>query len=246
MSSNLFSLEGMRILVTGASGGIGSSAAKACASLGAEIVLVDIKSATATEAQLKDAGNVVTSFIASTVNRTEIEACIEQTWPLDAVIDCSGYYPTGDWLEDDDWDDESRKVIDVNVLGPINIARAVLPRMMKRRSGRIVLMGSLAGRSGGAGTATQAHYAAAKGGVHALVRWLSRRGAPNGVLVNAIAPGPVDTPMNAGIRIKPSAHPMQRIASADEIGWPAAFLCSPASGYISGVVLDVNGGHHFS
>src|SRR5690606_7995894 len=135
-----------------------------------------------------------------------------------------------------------RKVLEVNLIGPLNLARAVMTGMMERRKGRIVLVGSVAARSGGAAAGTQAHYVAAKGGVHSLVRWLSRRAIGHNVLVNGIAPGPVDTRMNEGAGHDVRALPMGRMGHPDEIGWPIAFLCAPASSYISGAVLDVNGG----
>jgi NAD(P)-dependent dehydrogenase (short-subunit alcohol dehydrogenase family) len=104
----------------------------------------------------------------------------------------------------------------------------------------MVLIGSLAGRIGG--VIASAHYVAAKAGLHALVKWLAKRGAPHGVLVNGIAPGPIDTEMTRGQRFDLSLIPLGRMGVADEVAWPIAFLCSPAAGYITGTVLDVNGG----
>ncbi len=75
------------------------------------------------------------------------------------------------------------------------------------------------------------------------MRWLSRRAAPHGVIVNGIAPGPVDTPMNVNTVYDYSAFPMGRLGRPDEIAWPIAFLCSAACSYLSGAILDVNGGN---
>jgi 3-oxoacyl-[acyl-carrier protein] reductase len=77
--------------------------------------------------------------------------------------------------------------------------------------------------------------------VHALVKWSSRHGVGHGVMVNAVAPGPVDTPMESGSNLGPSL-PLGRMGRAEEIAWPIAFLCTPAASYLSGAILDVNGG----
>ncbi|HEX2282637.1 MAG TPA: SDR family oxidoreductase [Thermomicrobiales bacterium] len=241
-NKDFFSLSGERILVTGAAGGIGSAAAKACATLGAELVLADVAPAEQLRAELEAMGATASCYVANTADRAEIEELVAKSQPLDAAVDCAGLYPLGDWLTDPDWDAAFRKVLEVNLMGPVNLARAVMPAMMERRKGRIVLVGSVAGRSGGAAAGTQAHYVAAKGGVHSLVRWLSRRAIGHNVLVNGIAPGPVDTRMNAGAGHNLEALPMRRMGHPDEIGWPIAFLCTPASSYMSGAILDVNGG----
>ena len=108
----------------------------------------------------------------------------------------------------------------------------------------MVLVGSVAGRIGG--LVASAHYVASKAGVHALVKWLAKRGAPHGVLVNGIAPGPIDTAMTHGQEFELSRIPLGRLGVADEVAWPIAFLCSPAAAYITGTVLDVNGGMYMN
>jgi 3-oxoacyl-[acyl-carrier protein] reductase len=136
--------------------------------------------------------------------------------------------------------------MDVNVLGTLNLARAWLPKMAARGGGRMVLVGSIAGRSGGTSPIVQPHYVASKGGIHAVTRWLARRAAPDGVIVNAVAPGPVETAMTTGVPYSRDAYPLGRIGRPEEIAWPIAFLCSAAASYTVGAVLDVNGGLHFS
>jgi NAD(P)-dependent dehydrogenase (short-subunit alcohol dehydrogenase family) len=141
------------------------------------------------------------------------------------------------------WDEALDRVLAVNIKGPINLSRAFLPAMMERREGRIVLCGSIAGFMGGVRSGP--HYAFSKGGVHAFMRWLSRRAAPYNVLVNAVAPGPVDTGMTSGMGYEPDAFPLRRMASPDEIATCIAFLCSPGASYASGAVFDINGGVFF-
>ena len=107
--------------------------------------------------------------------------------------------------------------------------------------GNIVLVGSVAGKTGGTSLNTPPDYSASKGAVHALVKWMSRKAVTRGVLVNAVAPGPVQTPMTSGNNTA-AMLPMQRLGQADELAWPIAFLCSAGASYMSGAILDVNGG----
>lgn len=241
-TANLFDLAGQRILITGAAGGIGDAAARACAQMGADLVLADIRSTEPLRDELRETGVAVESYVASTAARDEIEAVVARCRPLTAAVDCAGFYPTGDWLTDPEWDVALQRVMEVNLFGPLHLARAVMPGMIERGGGRIVLIGSVAGRSGGASASTQPHYVSAKGGVHSLIRWLARRGVRHNVLVNGIAPGPVDTAINAGATHNLDDFPMRRMGKPEEIAWPIAFLCSPASAYMSGAVMDINGG----
>ena len=116
--------------------------------------------------------------------------------------------------------------------------------MRENTGGRIALIGSIAGRLGGVRAAP--HYAMSKGGIHSFVRWAAKKGAPDNILVNAVAPGPVATPMTQGEPFDPAEFPLQRMAQAEEIAGPLAFLVSPAASYVSGAVLDINGALHFS
>ncbi len=108
--------------------------------------------------------------------------------------------------------------------------------------GAHVFVGSLAGRTGG--LIAGPHYVASKGGVHAFVKWLARRAAPHGVLVNGVAPASVETAMMTDRPVDLARIPLARKASPEEVAWPIAFLCSAAASYICGAVLDVNGGVH--
>lgn len=145
---------------------------------------------------------------------------------------------------EDDWDQVFHKVMDVNVLGMMHFVRAALPAMKDRPAGKedasIVLVSSVAGRMGG--LRASPHYVASKGGVNAMMKWLARKAAPDGIRVNAVAPGPVATPMTGGMSFDTSGIPLGRVAEPAEIAWPIAFLCSPAASYMTGTILDVNGG----
>ena len=137
------------------------------------------------------------------------------------MIVCSGICPFDDWMAAD-WDDVYERTNAVNVKGTVNCVRAALPRMMERGRGRIVLVGSLAGRTGG--LLSGPHYVASKGAVGALVRWFARIGAPRNVLVNGVAPGPVNTGMIAGRNLNMASIPLGRIAEPEELAAPIAFL----------------------
>jgi NAD(P)-dependent dehydrogenase (short-subunit alcohol dehydrogenase family) len=234
-----FGLTGERILITGAAAGIGAATARVCASLGAALLLVDRAPSDGLARQLNEAGGDARAFECDVTSRAEVEALAASTGPVDALVLAAGICPWDDWQEPG-WDEVFDQVIAVNLHGPIHCARAWLPGMIERRRGRMVLVGSVAGRIGG--LVASAHYVASKGGLHALVKWLAKRGAPHGVLVNGIAPGPIDTDMTRGQTFDLARIPLGRMGVADEIAWPIAFLCSPAAGYITGAVLDVNGG----
>lgn len=239
---NAIDLTGRRVLISGAAGGIGRATARACAALGAELLLTDIAPLDEAAAELRAEGASVAVWTADVAVRAEVEAMAEACGPVDAVVAGAGICPFNDWIDDPDWDAVFHKVMDVNVLGPLNLARAFISRMAARGGGHIVFIGSIGGRMGGTSPIVQPSYIASKGGVHALVWWLAQRAAPQGVLVNGVAPGPVATAMTATTPYPKEKYPLGRIGRPEEIAWPVAFLCSPAASYFSGAILDVNGG----
>ena len=245
----MFDLTGHKVLVTGAGGAIGGAAARACAALGADLILADLKAPKALAAELARQGIKVSAHALDNAVRADVEALVQANGPFDALADCSGYYVAGDWTSgDEDWERIFRRTQEVNMLGPINLVRAVLPAMRERGSGRIALVGSAAGRNAGSTLAIEPSYVASKGGLHALVRFFARQVAAEGVVVNAIAPGPIATPLSAqsGQPFDVAAYPMRRLGVPDDIGWPVAFLCTRGTSFMTGAVVDVNGGMLFS
>jgi NAD(P)-dependent dehydrogenase (short-subunit alcohol dehydrogenase family) len=242
--NNAIDLTGRRILLTGAAGGIGAATARACATLGVkELVLADSASLDEIADEIRAQGVAVTAHQCDLSRRQDNAELVAGAGELDAAVACAGICPLEeDWLDDPGWDDVFHRVMDVNLLGPIHLCRELLPRMAARGGGQIVLIGSIGGRMGGTSPIVQPHYIASKGGVHAFIWWLAQRAAPQGVLVNGIAPGPIATAMTATTDYPKDRYPLGRIGEPEEIAWPTAFLCSPAASYFSGSILDVNGG----
>lgn len=233
-------LAGRRVLVAGAAGGIGAATARLAARLGARVALADRDARVrALAAEPGMAAAAASAHLADLARPEAVRALAAEVGPVDALVHAAGICPFDDWLEDG-FDAALDEVLAVNLKSAVHLARAVLPGMMARGEGRIVLVGSVAARMGG--LIAGPHYVAAKGGLHALVRWLARRGGPRGVTVNGVAPASIATPMMAGQPVDLARVPLGRMGEPEEVAWPILFLCSPAAGYVTGAVLDVNGG----
>jgi 3-oxoacyl-[acyl-carrier protein] reductase len=144
-------------------------------------------------------------------------------------------------MTEEDWD----RVMAINLKGVFLCSKAVMGVMKKQRSGRIVNMGSLAGKVGG--IATGANYSVSKAGVMCFTKALARELAPYGVTVNAVAPGVIETDMTRGITQGDFTNylktiPLGTIGSAEDVSHAVAFLVSDEARYITGEILDVNGG----
>ncbi len=172
-----------------------------------------------------------------------IDEILQDRGAIDILILCAGTISNAPLAVSTD--EEWRAIFDVNVMGVVNPVRKLYPAMAKRGYGKIVALGSIAAKIGG--VASGPSYVAAKSAVHGLMKWVAKAGAGNGVYANIIAPGPVETPMWASVtdRAPPSAAtnvPLGRFGAPEDIAQAILFLCSPASNWITGTVLDVNGG----
>jgi len=231
------SMQGKRVVVTGAASGIGKATALVLAQLGADLVLTDRAPLDAIREEVAGPCSVLQgdltddAFIASLFAGDRVHA----------LAHCAGILEGRPWTEDRAWHERFHKVMDINVRVPLQLAAAAIDHMAGHGGGNIALVGSVAGKTGGTSLTTPPDYAASKGAVHTLVKWLSRNAVGRGVLVNAVAPGPVETPMTRGFNLGPTL-PMGRIGRPEELAWPIAFLCTSGASYLSGAILDVNGG----
>jgi acetoacetyl-CoA reductase len=182
---------------------------------------------------------------------SDFDACIEgvrrveeELGPVDVLVNNAGITrdATMKRMTRQMWDE----VIDVNLGGCFNMAKAVFEGMQGRKFGRIVNIGSINGQAGQYG---QVNYAAAKSGIHGFTKALAQEGARGGITVNAIAPGYIDTEMVAAVPEDVLAKivariPVGRLGRADEIARGVAFLCSDDAGFVTGSTLSINGGQH--
>lgn len=236
------SLEGRRVLVTGAASGIGQSAAACLAGLGAQLVLTDRNPLDETVAQVKAAGAEAPLCIQGDITQDSLQDQLLAHGPYFALASAAGVF---NGLPGMSPQESFEFVMAINVRATMRLASACVDQMIPRREGYVVLVGSAAGRNGGGlpnDSQAYAAYAASKGGVHTLVRWLSRRAVGHNVLVNGVAPGIVATPLSATLTVDTSILPMKRMGRPEELGWPIALLCTPMASFTSGAILDVNGG----
>jgi 3-oxoacyl-[acyl-carrier protein] reductase len=242
------SLEGRVAIVTGGTRGIGAACATWLAERGASVV-VSGRDTDRMQSALKAmeglAGRVV-GVAADAAKREDadrlVDAARQEFGRLDVVVNNAGI--TRDTLlirmKDDDWD----QVMDVNLRGAFLLTRAAAKTMMRQRSGRIINVASTAGAMGNAG---QVNYSAAKAGLIGLTKACARELAHWSILVNAVAPGLIDTDMSAQI---PDAArqallaqiPLARIGTAREVAEVVGFLAGDGASYVTGQVFHVNGG----
>ena len=235
-------------IITGAASGIGRATAEALAAAGAHVVLGDIAEDKGNEAaEAIRASGAGADFVRLDVTdlasiesfRAAIAARGKQ---VDIVVNVAGWGKIEPFVKNspDFW----RKVVDLNLLGPIAVTRAFLDPMIERKAGKVVIVSSDAGRVGSLGESV---YAGAKGGAIAFTKSLAREMARFNINVNCVCPGPTDTPLLAAV---PERHreafvrvtPMQRLAKPTEIADAVLFFASSRADFITGQVLSVSGG----
>ena len=254
MDNRMFDLHGMTALVTGASGGIGSSIARALAAQGARLAVSGSNAQKLrafrdeldehTPQHIQEVDHVAITCDLSNPEDVEklVPAAVDSLGKLDILVNNAGI--TRDNLamrmKDEEWD----AVIRINLEAAFRLMRAATKPMMKARFGRIITITSVVGATGNPG---QMNYAAAKGGLTAMSKSLAQEIASRGITVNCVAPGFIRTAMtdvlpDAQKEALNSRIPMGRMGEGEDIGAAVAYLASREAGYVTGQTLHVNGG----
>ncbi len=241
-------------LVTGGARGIGRACVDALVQDGLAVVIADLLADEATQAaqEVTDGGGSAIGVEMNVASSESVEAGVaaatERLGKVDVLVNCAGWDDLMPFVKTDEalWD----KVIEINYKGVLRTTHALLPGMIERGHGRIVNIGSDAGR---VGSSMEAVYAGAKGGVIAFSKTVAREAARKGVTANVVCPGPTDTPMLRGvvdaspdgekvIAAMTGGIPMKRLGQPSEIAAAVAFFASEQASFITGQTLSVSGG----
>ena len=240
-------LSGKVVVVTGAGRGMGAAMAERLAAEGARVAVTDIDGDSALTAAKALEG--AAGFRLDITDAAEVSARIAEITaalgPIDALVNNAGWDKLSPFLDTDEdlWD----RVIDINLRGPIRMTKAVLPQMVERGGGRIVNISSDAGRVGSTGEAV---YSACKAGIIGFTKTIAREVARQGITVNAICPGPTDTPLLQGmvgeheklIESLKRGIPLGRLGQPEDLAGAVAFMVSDDAAFITGQTLSVSGG----
>ena len=263
--------EGRTVLVVGAGSGIGKEIARTFAECGAQVALGDYNAASGeqTAREITDMGRRAAFFPCNVVKRDEVESLVDQAvafggGTLDVVVNAAGVTSSQDTINISD--EEFHRIININLMGAANVFRAGLRQMKEQKHGNMIVLSSVAGRTG---SRTMTIYSASKAAVINLTQAVAKTAAPYGVRVNSIAPGYIRTNMwesildgvstgfSGGTRPEDNteeqrdsdfnaqvmeAVPLGRPQTSKDIAWAAVFLASDYAKEITGQVLAVDGG----
>lgn len=243
-------LENKVALLTGAAKGIGAQCAKTFALNGASIIFIvdlDFEKASNTAEGISEATKARCYPIEADVSKEEqiknvFSIVNQKTNRLDILVNCAGICSTTDIFDLDmkQWD----LTMDINLKGAFLFCREALRIMKKNKYGRIINFSSVAGEVGG--IRTSADYSSSKAGILCLTKTLAKNAAGDGITVNSVAPGLIETDMIKLFQTKADEIPMGRLGSAEEVADVVLFLASNMSRYITGACIDVNGGMYMN
>jgi len=248
LSANVFSLSGQTAVVTGGGSGIGQAIARCMHKAGAQVVLIGRREdalAQATDELGEGSGYLVHDITETDKSEQLAERLIANWGKIDCLVNNAGIHLKKSAL--DTSVEEFNRILETNVLGAHALISAIAPGMIKRKSGSILFISSMASLFG---IPEVLAYSAAKSAHLGMVRTLSTELSPHGVRVNSIAPGWIETEMSSKALANDSARrdkiisrtPMQKLGSPDDIGWAAVYLASSAASFVTGTVFPVDGG----
>lgn len=245
-------LAGKHVIVTGSGSGIGREIACRFAEEGSEVALFDINADGAAETlrRIEEKGGRGAVYVVDITDRAAVDRAVaeaEKVRPINVLVNNAGWDRMVNFLDSDV--DLWKKVVDINLYGPLHMHHAVLPGMVKNGGGRVVNICSDAGRVGSSGEAV---YSACKGGLIAFTKTLARELARSNVQLNNVCPGPTDTPLFANISGGAAAEkitealkraiPMRRLGQPTDYPGIVCFLASDDASFITGQTISVSGG----